>query len=179
MVGLDIRIISSNEIPLVLEEKNKEIDRVAFSGEDQNDLILAAIQWASNDWIVLGSFEGELVSQLCLLKRSILVGGQTLWVGGVGGVATHPRWQKHGFATKILRESETFMRKDICVPFGLLICADETQPVYAHCGWQYVEHSLIYIQNGKRSILDTCVMILKLTDEPWPSGEINLQGSPW
>jgi aminoglycoside 2'-N-acetyltransferase I len=176
--SLQLLFLSEEEISEEVTKKINELDHLAFS-EDQNDPILGNIEWSDHEWMALGFLGEELVTQLCILKREIKVKEQPLLVTGVGGVATKPQWKKHGFATQLLRASETFMRDSIQVPFGLLICAEETQPVYKHCGWQTVAQSLFYVQNDKKCSLDTCVMILPLSTQTWPMGEIDLCGHPW
>lgn len=179
MTTLEIRFLPVDQVTPELEHAIDALDHLAFAGEQDDDPEFASIEWGSPDWMALGFRDDELVSQLCLNKREIAVGAARVWVAGVGGVATHPDWQKRGFAGQVLRASETFMRETLQVPFSLLVCADETQPVYARCGWQTVARKLIFIQDEKVRSLETCVMILPLTGQPWPEGEINLLGLPW
>jgi GNAT superfamily N-acetyltransferase len=179
MTNLDIRFLPVDQVSPELDRAINTLDHLAFAGEQDDDPEFASIEWGSPDWMVLGLQDGELLSQLCLHKREIAVGVERVWVAGVGGVATHPDWQKRGFAGQVLRASETFMRETLQVPFGLLVCADETQPVYARCGWQTVARKLIFIQDEKPRRLETCVMILPLSNQVWPFGEINLLGLPW
>ncbi len=79
----------------------------------------------------------------------------------------------------MLRATESFMRDTMQVPFGLLICADETQAFYQLSRWQRVADALYFTQDKVRRPLQTCVMILQLTDQPWHTGEIDLCGLPW
>jgi predicted acetyltransferase len=180
MDSLQVKILSTAQISTKLDQNINQLDHLAFNAESENvDQEFTSIEWSSHEWMALGFIGGDLVTQLCLLKREVLVGGQSVWVAGIGGVATHPNWRRRGLASQLLRASETFMQAKICTPFGLLICADETQPVYAHCGWQTVAKSLTFVQDGQPRKLDTCVMILPLVNQPWPTGEINLCGLPW
>lgn len=179
MTTLEIRFLPVNQVPIELERAIDALDHLAFAGEQAHDPEFASIEWGSPDWMALGFRGGELVSQLCLHKREIAVGTARVWVAGVGGVATHPDWLRRGFASQVLRGAEIFMRETLQVPFGLLVCADETQPVYARCGWQTVAQALTFIQDEKPRSLETCVMILPLSNQSWPPGEINLLGLPW
>lgn len=180
MTDLAVRFLAVSESDPELDRRVDALDHLAFSNEDgPPDPEFDRIEWASPDWLALGLMGDELVSQLCLLKRSIMVGGEPVWVAGVGGVATHPAWQRRGLASQVLRAAEVFMRAEMKVPFGLLVCADETQPVYSRCGWQTVAHSLLFAQDGQRRKLAACVMILPLAGQPWPAGEIDLLGLPW
>ena len=177
--NLWIEIIPVDQISTDLNKQIDALDHLAFSGEQHSDPELNSIKWSSHDWMALGYLDTELVTQLCLLKREVIVGQERVWVTGIGGVATHPDWQGRGLASQLLRASQTFIDTEICTPFGLLICADKTQSVYARCGWQMVAKSLMFVQDGRRRTLDTCVMILPLTDQPWSAGEIDLDGLPW
>lgn len=179
MTMLEIRFLPVDQVSPELDRAIDTLDHLAFAGQTDDDPEFASIEWGSPEWMVLGLLHGELVSQLCLHKREISVGAQRVWVAGVGGVATHPAWLRRGFASQVLRATETFMRDELKVPFGLLVCADETQPVYARCGWHTISQALVFIQDGQPRILETCVMILPLTGQPWPTGEINLLGLPW
>jgi predicted acetyltransferase len=179
MTDLQMSFLPVAEITPELDRRIEALDHLAFSGEAHTDPEFASIEWGSPDWMSLGFMNEELVTQFSLLKREILVGGQPVSVAGVGGVATHPQWLRRGLASTLLRAAESFMRDEIRVPFGLLICADETQPVYARCGWRTVAKSLLFVQNNLRRRLETCVMILPLADQPWPGGEIDLCGLPW
>ncbi len=179
MTSIQIRFLSQSQISTDEECQINALDRLVFAGADQDDPQLKDIQWASHDWMAVGYHQEQLVVQFCLLKREILVGGYPLMVAGVGGVVTHPDWRRRGLARQLLLAAEPFMRENLAVPFALLICAEETQQVYASCGWQAVAHSLRYTQDGQSRILPTLVMVLPLAGQAWLEGEIELCGLPW
>jgi len=180
MMNLQIRFIPHSEIGLELQKETEALDKLAF-GEDgiDDDPEFASIQWAVPDWMGLGFLNGRLVTQLCLPKREISVGGEKVWVAGIGGMATHPDHQHKGFGSALLKATERFMRDEIQVPFGLLICADATQPFYQLSRWLKVADVLYFWQENQRRSLQTCVMVLPLTDRLWLAGEIDLCGLPW
>jgi len=100
-------------------------------------------------------------------------------VAGIGGMATHPNHHRKGFGSVLLKATETFMRNELQVTFGLLICADETQPFYELANWERVADLLYYYQEDQRRSLHTSVMILQLQNQTWPAGKIDLCGAPW
>jgi GNAT superfamily N-acetyltransferase len=151
------------------------LDQLAFAEEQAED----PIQWADSDWMGVGRLDGEIVTQLCLLKRAILVGARQIPVGGVGGVATHPAWQRNGLSTALMGKAAQFMQTEFEVPFGLLVCADETQPFYASLSWITVATKLWFTGQGKRQSLPSRVMVISLAKRAWPEGEIDLCGPPW
>ncbi len=177
---LKIEIILDSLISPDIHKVIDQLDRLAFADDGvDNDPEFSSIQWASPDWMALGFLHGELVTQLCIPKREILIGSEKVWVAGVGGMATHPNHHHNGYGSALLKATETFMRDELQVPFSLLICADETQPFYQLACWQRVADLLYYQQDNQRRKLRTCVMILQLEKQTWPSGEIDLCGSPW
>lgn len=177
---LQIEIIRDSLILPDVRKDINELDQLAFAGDStDDDPEFSRIDWASPDWMALGFLYGELVTQLCLPKREIMVASEKIWVAGVGGMATHPNHQHKRYGSALLKGTETFMRDEIQVPFGLLICAASTRPFYELAGWQYAADVLYYQQENQKRILSTCVMILQLRDQTWPAGEIDLRGAPW
>jgi nodulation protein A len=152
------------------------LDQLAFAGENVDE---GSNEWATSEWMVIGRLDGEIVTQLGLLKREIRVGAVRIPVGGVGGVATLPAWQRRGLSTAVLGAAAQFMQVELDVPFGLLVCAEETQPLYARLGWKRVATKLWFTGNEKHQSMQTMVMILPLSNQEWPEGEIDLCGLPW
>ncbi|MFN8411341.1 MAG: GNAT family N-acetyltransferase [Anaerolineales bacterium] len=180
MTTLQIRFIPHKEISAGLQAEIDALDKLAFAEDDiDNDPEFSSIRWAGPDWMALGYLDKELVTQLSMPKREIIVGSNKVWVAGIGGMATHPKHHHKGYGSALLKATENFMRDEVRVPFGLLICADETQPFYELARWQRVADLLYYHQDSQRKMLHTSVMILNLGNQTWPAGEIDLCGSPW
>jgi predicted acetyltransferase len=173
---LQIEFIQTSSIPPHIQSIIDQLDQLAFAGENAEE---DPIEWADSDWMVLGRLDGKIVSQLGLLKREIHVGAVRLPVGGVGGVATHPALQRRGLSTALMRSAAQFLQIELNIPFGLLVCALETQPFYMRLGWKLVATELWFTQNQKRRSLHTTVMILPFSKQEWPEGEIDLCGLPW
>jgi len=178
-MDLQIRFLDADTKSPQLNQMVEDLDKLAFVDDDPNEPILKGIEWSSSDWMGLAMLGDQLVAQLGILKREILVGDQSITVAGVGGVATHPDWQKRGFASQLLQAAQIFMCDALKVPFGLLVCGEETEHFYANCGWKRVAQALHYHQNGQLRMLPSIVMILPLSDQVWPEGEIDLCGLPW
>jgi nodulation protein A len=177
--NFEITFLPETEISPELNRAIDVLDHLAFSSVDHHDPALDGIEWASHEWNGLGHIGGELVSQLCLLKREITVGQERVWVAGIGGVATHPHWQRHGLASQLMRAAADFIRHEMDVNFGLLICSETIRPFYEGLGWLMVADTLNFVQNNQPGTLKTCVMILKISADPFPQGVIDLRGLPW
>ncbi|MEO8357632.1 MAG: GNAT family N-acetyltransferase [Chloroflexota bacterium] len=180
MTDIQFRFIPHAELTHELQGEIDALDHIAFAGDEgDDDPEFSSIQWATPDWMVLGFFNEELVTQLFLPKREIKVGAEMVWAAGVGGMATHPDYQHKGYGSALLAATASFMQDEIRVPFGLLICADETRPFYERARWQFAADALYFWQEGQRRTLKTCVMILPLEGRAWPTGGIDLCGTPW
>ena len=175
VMKLDIRLFPGPDIPAELDREIDALDRAAFAGHNEG----REWQWTFPKWMVLGFHAGKLVSQLGLLQREIRVGGEPVQVAGVGSVATDPKWQRRGFASQVLGFAHGWMREELQVPFGLLVCLPATSPVYASCGWQTVSDGLFHHQESGRLWMEICVMVLCLGERQWLEGEIDLCGLPW
>lgn len=173
--SLQVEFICSTRVSPQVQESIDQLDQLAFVEGSEFD----PSQWADSDWMVLGRLDGELVSQLGLLKREIRIGSVPLLVGGVGGVATHPGWRRRGFSSTLLEAAAEFMQVELKVRFGLLVCACESQRFYSRLGWKTIANELWCTANGKRHRMKTTVMILPVLQADWPKGKIDLCGSPW
>ena len=139
-----------------------------------------AIHWAKPPgWYVLAKHEEKLVGSLEVFERSISVGGESLTVGGIGGVLTNPEWRGRGVARAMLKRSEEFLKDELGVDFGLLICGEKVAPVYAKCGWFPVAGPTTFQQPHGAVVYRQLTMILPCNGRQWPGGEIDLCGLPW
>lgn len=79
--------------------------------------------------------DGRIVSHVRLFHRQMLLRGVALPVGGVGSVATHPDYRRHGFATALLQDAiERMERAGYALSFlwtGLAL-------FYERLGWRVV-----------------------------------------
>jgi GNAT superfamily N-acetyltransferase len=180
MMDLEIRFIPHSILTSELQRDFDALDRLAF-GEmtDEEDPDFPAIKWAAPDWMALGFLQGQIVTQLCIPKREITVGSEKVWVAGVGGMGTHPKYQHQGLGSVLLAATESFMRETVKVPFGLLICAEKVRPFYERSRWQLAADFLYFTQDQQRRRMNPSVMVLQLTDRSWPAGDIDLCGLPW
>jgi GNAT superfamily N-acetyltransferase len=136
-------------------------------------------EWANPSWMILGRLDGLLVSQLCLLKREILVGGKKVETAGVGGVATHPDWQRKGFAKQLMHYTETILRNELQCPFALLLCDGMPCSIYRNAGWKDAAEYIVYREDRISYPFKTNVMVFETSKSTFPQGEIDLCGLPW
>jgi hypothetical protein len=132
-----------------------------------------------SDWHVLVNVDDLCVSQVGIVERVARVAGQPVKLGGVGGVATSPQWQRRGLAGTAMGRAAELMRDQLAVDFGLLVCGRDRVPMYNRLGWQAVPGPLIIDQpQGKVTFADV-TMVLPCVETVWRPGIIDLCGLPW
>ncbi len=167
---------------LTAEENTQadEVDHLAFSSpdgglSDQN----ADIEWSDVDWLLLGRLDGQIVCVVCALYREVQVNEQIIPVGGVGGVATHPDFQRRGLAGQMMEQTAGFLRDEMKVPFGLLVCSYLRVHYYQKFGWQLVEDPMVFDWRGTKRVFTENTMVLPLGSKSWPRGTVDVRGKPW
>ena len=151
----------------------EEVDQLAFTGPEDE------FNWSSSEWYATGKLAGRIVSIVGILKRRVQVGEIMLEVGGIGGVATHPDYQRLGFGSAVLQGAAEFMRHELQVEFGLLVCDPDMVTFYSKLGWQIAHSEMVFNFQGSKHVFQGITMVLPLGARPWPEGKIDLCGFPW
>jgi aminoglycoside 2'-N-acetyltransferase I len=138
-----------------------------------------ADRWAEPDYYAILSLENQLAGRLAVLDRKVSVGGSILRVGGIGGVATKPRFRHRGVASALLCSAANFMKDELKVEFGFSLCRHEVSPVYAKMRWIAVPGPTRFTRSGVITTYPNDTMILPLAGKEWPSGRIDMLGLPW
>ena len=138
-----------------------------------------ANRWAEPDFCVILNFEEQLAGRLAILDRQVSVGGAIVKVGGIGGVATKPQFRHWGVASALLSRAAEFMKDELGVEFGFLLCRHEVSPVYAKLGWIRVPGPTTFSRAGVIATYPHDTMVLQLTPKEWSPGPIDMLGLPW
>ena len=140
---------------------------------------LIGTKWATADWTVMVWEDDDLVTNIHIVERTAVVGGQPVRVGGIGNVATKVEWRKRGYASEALKVAVAFLNDPLKVDFGLMIATEKMIPGYEKRGWQVVAQSMLIDQPDGKQAFRTPIMILPVLKQDWPEGEIDLCGLPW
>jgi GNAT superfamily N-acetyltransferase len=136
-------------------------------------------KWAEPDYYAIMSVDEQHAGRLAIFDRSVKVNGAIVRVGGIGGVATKPQFRMRGVASALLTRATDFMRDELSLEFGLLLCRPQVAPVYAKLGWMRVDGPTTFSQPGGTETYPNYSMILRLGARDWPSGPIDMMGLPW
>ena len=135
--------------------------------------------YADDDWHVLVPVGGVIRCRLGVVDRVVDVGGRSVRIGGVGGVGTLPDWRRRGLATLALARTTEWLRAELQVDFGLLVCSEERAPFYARGGWYRVASSVTCEQPVGQREFAAVTMVAPGVQADWPSGRIDLRGLPF
>lgn len=178
---LQVIIQTTDSMGKDLENEINHLDYLAFGINDDKEEDFS--DWAMfSTWNVMGRLEGKLVSQIGIVDRTIRVGGQSLPVAGVGGVATHPACRKSGFAGVLLNAALEQMRQrrpQDAYDFAVLFCSNHIIPFYTKRGFCPVQNPVYVLESGKWVLFEDNKMVLPLSAKPWPEGEMDVYGRSW
>ncbi len=172
---MEIEIHATRQLaPVVWKQLDDMLNR-AFAGDE----VGRGYQWSDNDWNLWLRSEGEFISHVGVVDRIVTAGGQPLRIGGVGAVATAPEWRRRGYARQLMEAAAVFMRDELRVRAGLLLCGDEMAPYYGRLGWQTVPSPLLVDQPQGKVVMAATIMVLPFDETPWPAGTVDLCGLPF
>lgn len=127
----------------------------------------------------------ELAAHVGFACRLIAVGTQEVMVAGTGGVLVDSRARGTGLGGRTMRRAQQAMRDDTGIAFGFLGCRPEVVPFYEAAGWIQVhaterslsradQTSVVVSEQGPNLICSAT-----RDENTWPSGDIDLRGTPW
>lgn len=139
------------------------------------------LQWADTPWRVLIWDDGHhLVSHVGVLTREGTLDGESVLIGGIGGVKTHPDARRQGYAGAGMRRAAAFLNEQHAVDFSLLVCQEELLTYYQRFGWRHFQGDLLVQQeSGKEPFTFNETMVLDGRRAAPEGGVIDLRGMPW
>jgi hypothetical protein len=139
------------------------------------------LEWAAAEWCVrVWSDDGELASYVGVVLRRGTHDGQSVLIGGVGGVKTHPVARRRGYAALGMRRAVEFFHQPLAVDFALLVCEPQLLAYYSRLGWHEFNGRLVVKQHGAVSEFTfNRVMVCGAQSVGPTDGTIDLLGPPW
>jgi len=127
--------------------------------------------------------QGVVIAHLDFERRMISVGGEEIYVAGVGEVATNPDYHRQGFGSKLMNKLTAILTDEFPVDYGILQCSDTNALFYGQVGWYRIHQPLHRLYQGEfATVADGDVMILpvrKTIDEWQSDAVIDLRGESW
>jgi predicted acetyltransferase len=121
----------------------------------------------------------EIVSRLRIVSRKAEIDGESLELGGVGGVMTIPAHQGQGFATLALREADRLIFQVLNAQLGALVCLPELVRFYEKFRWRIIACPVTFEQPDGVVVWSECSMLLPKPGENWTPRAVNFRGLPF
>lgn len=138
------------------------------------------VDWSHAESWVLGYCDDTLVASAGIYRRKGAVDGEAVTIAGIGGVKTHPDYQKQGSASVILKDACAAIDKDVSPDFSLICVETHNQDFYAKRGWRVFEGRVIVEQHGASVDFRDGGTMVRDGERPAPLiGTIDLKGRPW
>ena len=174
LADLDIEVL-----PQEGWSKVAHIHTLVYPPDNPITAVWASLQWADADRRFVAFEKGEPVCHVGLFLRDGLRSGKPTRFAGIGGVMTHPAYQKRGYARHLLQLAHQ-EAQNRSVDFALLVCEPKNIAFYEQQGWQVFGGHMIHQQQG-RSVNWTLtpVMVRDVAARAPRGGMIDLRGTPW
>lgn len=174
-----VSIWKDGAVPTHLMNEYEYWDGVVFDGGEEPTFI----HWTHPNYFMLLWAGEQWVSACAIVKRTVTVGGTELNVGGLTTVMTKPHFRRNGYAATLVKAA-TEVINDNLNRTGLLICTPSLEQYYQRLGWSTADSGpALFTQPGqpKPRALEayTVTMYHPRSGEEWPSGQVDLQGTPW
>jgi GNAT superfamily N-acetyltransferase len=170
-----------SQLPPDAQAERRELLRAVF--EPLLDAAgVGGLHWDEAEWcsLVRDPRDGRLLATAGVLTRAVSIDGTTTHVAGVCEVAAHPDARGSGLGTLAMQRVQQFIREELAVSAGLLLCPPQRVRWYASLGWQRFDGTLLCLHPGGAAELSGSVpMLLAVGPELPVSGTIDLQGHPW
>ena len=131
----------------------------------------------------LAFVDSDLVGHIGFHRRTITVGDAPVVVAGTGGVLVDHQARGGGLGRRLMRRAQRAMREDTQITFGYLGCREGVVPFYERSGWRRIRavERHVSMQDPQATVVssDSPLLIFPTMDIDWPSGDIDLRGTPW
>lgn len=158
-----------------------DLSRAVYPPDEFSDWPGRQLEWSAAEWGVrVTNGAGTLVSYTGVLVREAEHNGQSVRIGGIGAVKTHPAARRRGYAAMGLDTALEFLHNQRDVGFALLVCEPLLLPYYTRHGWREFGGCLLIRQHGEtQEFTFNRVMVFDVQTTAPGSGTIDLLGPPW
>jgi hypothetical protein len=162
------------------DELSDEVRRILFQWtSDPFQSKAWGITWRPMDHHILVYEDNQPVSHVGLVRETVSVGSEQLAVGGLGKVITIPGFRGRGLAQLGINAAVRILIQEWNLKHGLLFCFPPLKAFYESLGWTTWKEAVWVSQPQGRIALPFLSMVQAWDGAEWPSGEIEIQTSPW
>jgi len=140
--------------------------------------IVKETEWAKPDWTIILYQNHEIVTFYNIIERKIFVDNNEMKISGINNVITPKRFRGNGYASRILKETESLIFEELESELGVLLCADNLIPFYERLNWYLINCPVYFDQSNGRKVWRANTMLLTKKGKINPK-EVDLNGLPW
>jgi GNAT superfamily N-acetyltransferase len=124
--------------------------------------------------IVLLLHANQLIGHIAAYIRPVLLGGEAMTIGLIGGVAIDPNFRSQGHAKHLVGKAhEVFAEASL--PFSVLFAYEPR--TYRSSGYRPMTNETRFLEDGQwKQFVYRGGMVAELGKRRWPDGLLNLQG---
>ncbi|NNC73259.1 MAG: GNAT family N-acetyltransferase [Sphingomonadaceae bacterium] len=138
------------------------------------------VVWSHAEEWLMGYCGDTLVSVAGIHRRTVEHNGVAQQIAGIGGVKTHPAYEKRGFSTAVLEATKIVIDEEIGPAFSVIFVEAHNRLFYAKRGWQVFDGIVIVEQDGDYVKFHEQGTMVRDGAEAAPvEGTIDLKGRPW
>lgn len=128
-----------------------------------------------SEMILLLREEQQVIGHLVAYRRAIAIGGETVEVGMIGGVAIAAHHRRRGHARALVERTHARFRQR-ALPFSLLFAFEPS--VYASSGYRPMANTTRFLDDDGvwKIFVHRGGMYAELGDRNWPNLPIDLRG---
>jgi aminoglycoside 2'-N-acetyltransferase I len=134
---------------------------------------------APADLRVMVESDEQLVCHVGITRREGIWDGRKIRIGGIGGVATHPNFRRHGFASVALNAAVATLKDERATDFAMLFCEPQLTDFFTGRGWKPFTGEVFAEQAGQRAHFKALLPFVFYLKRAPHAGEIDLCGLPW
>ena len=149
-----------------------------IEGEFGHIPIVKATEWADPNWTIIYYHNDQIATFYNIVEREITIDDKKIKIGGINNVITPKEFRGKGFASTILRETESLIFDDLNCEMGVLLCADDLIPFYERLNWYKVGCPVYFEQSSGSKLWGANTMLSTRNKKIYPK-EIKLNGLPW
>lgn len=156
------------------------LHRSIFGREAVENLPWGHIVWANAELrVLIDAPEGGLACHVGIYFRTITWNGNSIHVGGIGGVMTRPDCRGRGYATLALDAALQTMRANEAARFAILFCEPHNFAFYQARNWQPFTGEVFCEQPDGRIRFDLMTPFVHDIRRAPRQGTLDLCGLPW
>lgn len=179
---METEVIASTEWSACDIEQFRALELAVYGPHEQRDDPFARITWALPEFSVVARqpVDGRIVAHAGILARDCLLNGETVRIGGLGEVKTHPDVRGQRIGRAVVARACELLRDDLSVDFGLLVCGHHLLSYYQQLGWSEFHGELWVEQSEGQVRFESGRVMVMPGRQPAPAnGVIDLLGLPW